>query len=89
MQGNYQYDTVAACSSRKYHILDSKTNDGWQHASNIPSSVLTVTRDLKSLHAAWHISVIPQSMMLIERYFAMGTRWITQFVGYSTIKIAI
>lgn len=85
----HQNETAAVCSSRKYHILDNKINDGWQHASNIPKSVLTVTKEAKFLHAAWHMSVMPHSIILIDRYLAIGTRWMIQLVGYSTIKIAM
>jgi hypothetical protein len=48
----HQYETVAACSSRLYHMLESTTKDGWQHASNMPSNVRTVTSPAKFLQAA-------------------------------------
>lgn len=63
--------------------------DGWQAASKIPSKVRTVTRPTKLLHAACKARTAPQRMILAERYLAIGTRWIIQFVGYSTMSTAM
>ena len=47
---------------------------GWQTDSKIPRNVRTMTRPVKFVHAAWRAKMLPQSMMLIDRYLAMGTR---------------
>ena len=54
---------------------------GWQTASKIPSKVLTATMPAKFLQAAWKVKTAPQRMILVPRYFAIGSRWMSQLVG--------
>jgi hypothetical protein len=64
-------------------------NVGWQTASKMPRRVRTATREGKFQHTACRASVVDQARMLKPRYFAMGTRWRIQFVGYSTMRTAM
>ena len=70
-------------------MLESTTKMGWQQASKAPSSVRSTTRPAKLLAAAWNARMEPQRMMFTARYLAMGTRWMIQFVGYSTVSTAM
>jgi hypothetical protein len=63
--------------------------DGWQAASKIPRRILQAKMLAKFVARAWQARTIPQQMMLNERYFAIGTFVMIQFVGYSTIKMAM
>lgn len=70
-------------------MLDKIMKDGWQAASKIPRRILQTKMVVKFVAAAWHARTAPQQMMLNERYFAMGTFVMIQFVGYSTMRIAM
>ena len=56
---------TSACSSRRYHIVERKTNAGWQTVSKMPSNVRTMTRPVKFLHRAVHARMAPQAEMLV------------------------
>jgi hypothetical protein len=62
---------------------------GWHTASKIPSSVRTATSEGKFQQTACSARVVLQARMLKPRYFAIGTRWRIQFVGYSTMRTAM
>lgn len=60
---------------------------GWQAASNIPSNVRAMTRPSKLWQRACIESTILQIQTFMPKYLAIGTRWMTQLVGYSTARI--
>lgn len=70
-------------------MLDKIMKAGWHAASKIPRRILHIKIPVKFVARAWHARTIPQQIMLKQRYFAMGTLVMIQFVGYSTIRIAM
>lgn len=71
------------------HILDKIMKAGWHAASKIPRRILQIKMPVKLVATEWHARTAPQQIMLKERYFAMGTLVMIQFVGYSTTRIAM
>jgi hypothetical protein len=65
------------------------TKEGWQAASRIPRRVRSATRFAKFLATECKARTTPQRMMDVPKYLAMGRRWMSRLVGYSTTKIAM
>lgn len=64
-------------------------NVGWQTASKIPRSVLIATSEGKLQQTECRARTVDQARILKPRYLAMGTRWMIQLVGYSTMRTAM
>ncbi len=69
----YQYVTVAACSSRLYHMLLMIRKEGWQTASKMPSKVLNATSVAKFCATACSARTVPHKQMFKLRYLPIGT----------------
>ncbi|KAH0373899.1 hypothetical protein KCU65_g93, partial [Aureobasidium melanogenum] len=78
--------SLTLSSSEKH--LARMGESGNQKSTNTPQSTEAdpLANSLKNTQEA---RTIPQRMMLAERYLAMGTRWMIQFVGYSTHRTAM
>lgn len=76
---SYQRLTMVACSSRWYHVDESKTKVGWHTASKAPMNARNMTRPVKLCIAAIKAMQMPQRKMLRESHLAIGTRWMIQF----------